>query len=568
MEEQLLDNMELERERGITIKARAVRMEYTADNGQTYEMNLIDTPGHVDFNYEVSRSLAACEGALLVVDAAQGIEAQTLGNTYLAIDAGLEVVPVINKIDLPAADAPRVKKEIEDIIGIPAEDSPEISAKMNINIHEVSKSTRSFLIFISRSGRGVALCPYIIIVSSSQVHSTKGRRYAASLDGKICPGMKVKMMATGAEFQVLECGYMLPLGLSPQQELCAGEVGYFTASIKKVSDTRVGDTVTGVENPTPEALPGYRPARPMVFCGIYTEDGSKYPDLRDALEKLQLNDAALSFEPESSVALGFGFRCGFLGMLHMEIIQERLEREFDLDLVTTLPSVIYEVVKTDGTTQRCDNPHDYPSPDVIEEAREPYVKASIMTPQEFVGNIMPMCQDRRGIFKDMQYLDSNLVELHYEMPTGEIIYDFFDALKARTKGYASLDYEFIDYRKSDLVKVDMLLNGDQVDALSFIAHRDKAYGRARRICEKLKENIPRQLFEVPIQAAIGGKVIARETVKALRKDVLAKCYGGDITRKKKLLEKQKEGKKKMRALGTVQLPTEAFMAVLKLDEEN
>ena len=380
--------------------------------------------------------------------------------------------------------------------------------------------------------------------------------------------MKVKMMATGAEFQVLECGYMLPLGLSPQQELCAGEVGYFTASIKKVSDTRVGDTVTGVENPTPEALPGYRPARPMVFCGIYTEDGSKYPDLRDALEKLQLNDAALSFEPESSVALGFGFRCGFLGMLHMEIIQERLEREFDLDLVTTLPSVIYEVVKTDGTTQRCDNPHDYPSPDVIEEAREPYVKASIMTPQEFVGNIMPMCQDRRGIFKDMQYLDSNLVELHYEMPTGEIIYDFFDALKARTKGYASLDYEFIDYRKSDLVKVDMLLNGDQVDALSFIAHRDKAYGRARRICEKLKENIPRQLFEVPIQAAIGGKVIARETVKALRKDVLAKCYGGDITRKKKLLEKQKEGKKKMRALGTVQLPTEAFMAVLKLDEEN
>ncbi len=380
--------------------------------------------------------------------------------------------------------------------------------------------------------------------------------------------MKVKMVATGAEFQVLECGYMLPLGLSPQQELCAGEVGYFTASIKKVSDTRVGDTVTGVENPTPEALPGYRPARPMVFCGIYTEDGSKYPDLRDALEKLQLNDAALSFEPESSVALGFGFRCGFLGMLHMEIIQERLEREFDLDLVTTLPSVIYEVVKTDGTTQRCDNPHDYPSPDVIEEAREPYVKASIMTPQEFVGNIMPMCQDRRGIFKDMQYLDSNLVELHYEMPTGEIIYDFFDALKARTKGYASLDYEFIDYRKSDLVKVDMLLNGDQVDALSFIAHRDKAYGRARRICEKLKENIPRQLFEVPIQAAIGGKVIARETVKALRKDVLAKCYGGDITRKKKLLEKQKEGKKKMRALGTVQLPTEAFMAVLKLDEEN
>ena len=376
------------------------------------------------------------------------------------------------------------------------------------------------------------------------------------------------MMATGAEFQVLECGYMLPLGLSPQQELCAGEVGYFTASIKKVSDTRVGDTVTESDRPTPEALPGYRPARPMVFCGIYTEDGSKYPDLRDALEKLQLNDAALSFEPESSVALGFGFRCGFLGMLHMEIIQERLEREFDLDLVTTLPSVTYEIVKTDGTVVQCHNPHDYPDPAVIEEAREPYVKASIMTPQEFVGNIMPMCQDRRGIFKDMQYLDANLVELHYEMPTGEIIYDFFDALKARTKGYASLDYEFLDYRKSDLVKVDMLLNGDQVDALSFIVHRDKAYGRARRICEKLKENIPRQLFEVPIQAAIGGKVIARETVKAMRKDVLAKCYGGDITRKKKLLEKQKEGKKKMRALGTVQMPTEAFMAVLKLDEES
>ena len=388
------------------------------------------------------------------------------------------------------------------------------------------------------------------------------------LDGTIRPGMKVKMMATGAEFQVLECGYMLPFGLSPQQELCAGEVGYFTASIKKVSDTRVGDTVTESDRPTPEALPGYRPARPMVFCGIYTEDGSKYPDLRDALEKLQLNDAALSFEPESSVALGFGFRCGFLGMLHMEIIQERLEREFDLDLVTTLPSVTYEIVKTDGTVVQCHNPHDYPDPAVIEEAREPYVKASIMTPQEFVGNIMPMCQDRRGIFKDMQYLDANLVELHYEMPTGEIIYDFFDALKARTKGYASLDYEFLDYRKSDLVKVDMLLNGDQVDALSFIVHRDKAYGRARRICEKLKENIPRQLFEVPIQAAIGGKVIARETVKAMRKDVLAKCYGGDITRKKKLLEKQKEGKKKMRALGTVQMPTEAFMAVLKLDEES
>ncbi len=565
MEEQLLDNMDLERERGITIKARAVRMEYEADDGETYEMNLIDTPGHVDFNYEVSRSLAACEGALLVVDAAQGIEAQTLGNTYLAIDAGLEVVPVINKIDLPAADGPRVKQGSDDIIGIPAEDSPEISAKMNINIHEVLERIVSDI----PAPKGDADAPLRALIFDSQYDPYKGVIvYMRLMDGSIRPGMRVKMMATGAEFQVLECGYMLPLGLSPQRELCAGEVGYFTASIKTVSDTRVGDTVTEANRPTAEPLPGYRPAQPMVFCGIYTEDGSKYPDLRDALEKLQLNDAALSFEPESSVALGFGFRCGFLGMLHMEVIQERLEREFDLDLVTTLPSVVYEIVKTDGTTVHCDNPHDYPDPGLIEEAREPFVKATIMTPQEFVGNIMPMCQERRGVFKDMQYLDSNLVELHYEMPINEIIYDFFDALKARTKGYASLDYEFLDYRPSDLVKVDMLLNGDQVDALSFIVHREKAYGRARRICEKLKENIPRQLFEVPIQAAIGGKVIARETVKAMRKDVLAKCYGGDITRKKKLLEKQKEGKKKMRSLGTVQIPTEAFMAVLKLDEES
>ena len=565
MESQLLDNMDLERERGITIKARAVRMDYTADNGETYCLNLIDTPGHVDFNYEVSRSLAACEGALLVVDAAQGIEAQTLGNTYLAIDAGLEVVPVINKIDLPAADAPRVKQEIEDIIGIPAEDSPEISAKMNVNIHAVLERIVSDI----PAPQGDPDAPLRALIFDSQYDPYKGVIvYMRLMEGCIRPGMKVKMMATGATFQVLECGYMLPLGLSPQQELCAGEVGYFTASIKTVSDTRVGDTVTEADRPTAEALPGYRPARPMVFCGIYTEDGSKYPDLRDALEKLQLNDAALSFEPESSVALGFGFRCGFLGMLHMEVIQERLEREFDLDLVTTLPSVVYEIVKTDGTVVQCDNPHDYPDPGLIEEAREPFVKATIMTPQEYVGNIMPMCQERRGVFKDMQYLDANLVELHYEMPINEIIYDFFDALKARTRGYASLDYEFLDYRPSDLVKVDMLLNGDQVDALSFIVHREKAYGRARRICEKLKENIPRQLFEVPIQAAIGGKVIARETVKAMRKDVLAKCYGGDITRKKKLLEKQKEGKKKMRSLGTVQIPTEAFMAVLKLDEES
>ena len=564
MEEQLLDNMDLERERGITIKARAVRMDYQADDGEIYHMNLIDTPGHVDFNYEVSRSLAACEGALLVVDAAQGIEAQTLGNTYLALEDNLEIVPVINKIDLPAADPGRVKQEIEDIIGIPAEDAPEISAKVGLNIHEVLERIVSDI----PAPTGDPDAPLRALVFDSQYDPYKGVIvYMRLMDGHMEPGMKVRMMATGAEFQVIECGYMHPLGLSPTQGLSAGEVGYFTASIKNVADTRVGDTVTGVENPTPEALPGYRKAQPMVYCGIYTEDGSKYPDLRDALEKLQLNDAALSFEPESSVALGFGFRCGFLGMLHMEIIQERLEREFDLDLVTTLPSVVYEIVKTDGTTVMIDNPHEYPDPAVIDEAREPFVKASIITPQEFVGNIMPMCQERRGVFKDMQYLDTNLVELHYEMPINEIIYDFFDALKARTKGYASLDYELSDYRKSDLVKVDMLLNGDQVDALSFIAHREKAYGRARRICEKLKENIPRQLFEIPIQAAIGGKVIARETVKAVRKDVLAKCYGGDITRKKKLLEKQKEGKKRMRTLGTVQVPSEAFMAVLKLDEE-
>ena len=564
MEEQLLDNMELERERGITIKARAVRMDYEADDGEVYHMNLIDTPGHVDFNYEVSRSLAACEGALLVVDAAQGIEAQTLGNTYLALEDNLEIVPVINKIDLPAADPKRVKQEIEDIIGIPAEDAPEISAKVGINIHEVLERIVSDI----PAPSGDPDAPLRALIFDSQYDPYKGVIvYMRLMDGHMEPGMKVRMMATGAEFQVIECGYMHPLGLAPSDGLSAGEVGYFTASIKNVADTHVGDTVTGVENPTPEPLPGYRKAQPMVYCGIYTEDGSKYPDLRDALEKLQLNDAALSFEPESSVALGFGFRCGFLGMLHMEIIQERLEREFDLDLVTTLPSVVYEIVKTDGTTVYIDNPHDYPDPAVIAEAREPFVKASIITPQEFVGNIMPMCQDRRSIFKDMQYLDTHLVELHYEMPINEIIYDFFDALKARTKGYASLDYEMSDYRKSDLVKVDLLLNGDQVDALSFIVHRDKAYGRARRICEKLKENIPRQLFEVPIQAAIGGKVIARETVKAVRKDVLAKCYGGDITRKKKLLEKQKEGKKRMRTLGTVQVPSEAFMAVLKLDEE-
>ena len=564
MESQLLDNMDLERERGITIKARAVRMDYKAEDGETYTLNLIDTPGHVDFNYEVSRSLAACEGAVLVVDAAQGIEAQTLANTYLALDHDLEIRPVLNKIDLPAADPKRVKDEIENVIGLPAQDAPEISAKVGINIPAVLED----IVHNIPAPKGDPNAPLKALVFDSQYDPYRGVIvYFRVMEGRIHTGMAVKMMATGAKYEVLECGYLLPLGLDPCKELIAGEVGYFTASIKNVKDTQVGDTITGVESPAAEPLPGYRPARAMVYCGVYTEDGSKYPDLRDALEKLQLNDASLSFEPESSVALGFGFRCGFLGMLHMEIIQERLEREFNLDLITTLPSVIYNITKTDGTVVHVDNPHNYPDPANITEAQEPYAKVSIIAPPDYVGNIMPICQERRGEFKDMQYLDTNLVELHYSMPLNEIIYDFFDTLKARTKGYASLDYELENYRPSDLVKVDMLLNGDQVDALSFIAHREKAYPRARRLCEKLKENIPRQLFEVPVQAAIGGKVIARETVKAMRKDVLAKCYGGDITRKKKLLEKQKEGKKKMRSLGTVQIPTEAFMAVLKLDEE-
>ncbi|MBS7219369.1 MAG: translation elongation factor 4 [Oscillospiraceae bacterium] len=564
MESQLLDNMDLERERGITIKARAVRLDYKAEDGNTYALNLIDTPGHVDFNYEVSRSLAACEGAVLIVDASQGIEAQTLANTYLAMEHDLEILPVINKIDLPAADPQRVKDEVENILALPAQDAPEISAKQGVNIPAVLED----IVQNIPAPQGDPNAPLKALIFDSQYDPYVGVIvYFRVMEGTLKKGMEVRMMASGAQYSVLDCGYLKPLGMESAPQLSAGEVGWFTASIKNVKDTRVGDTITGVEQTAAEALPGYRPAQPMVYCGIYTEDGSKYPDLRDALEKLQLNDASLSFEPESSVALGFGFRCGFLGMLHMEIIQERLEREFDLDLVTTLPSVIYEVTKTDGTVVRVDNPHNYPDPGSISEAREPYAKVSIIAPPDYVGNIMPMCQDRRGIFKDMQYLDTNLVELHYSMPIGEIIYDFFDALKARTKGYASLDYELEDYEKSDLVKVDLLLNGDQVDALSFIVHREKAYGRARKICEKLKENIPRQLFEVPVQAAIGGKIIARETVKAMRKDVLAKCYGGDITRKKKLLEKQKEGKKKMRTLGTVQLPTEAFMAVLKLDEE-
>ena len=563
MESQILDNMDLERERGITIKARAVGLTYKAADGEEYTLNLIDTPGHVDFNYEVSRSLAACEGALLVVDASQGVEAQTLANTYLAMNHDLEILPVINKIDLPAADPERTKAEIEDIIGIPAMEAPEISAKNGINIPAVLEEIVNGV----PAPKGDPDAPLKALVFDSQYDSFRGVIVLMRImDGRVRKDMEIKLMATGAVYKVVEVGHMRPTHLEPCAELSAGDVGYLTASIKNVADTRVGDTVTEAARPAAEPLPGYAPARPMVYCGIYTEDGSKYPDLRDALEKLKLNDASLSFEPESSVALGFGFRCGFLGMLHMEVIQERLEREFDLDLVTTLPSVIYEVKKTDGNVVRVDNPHNYPDPASIEEASEPYVNVTIITPQEFVGNIMPLCQDRRGEYKNMQYLDSRLVELHYLMPLNEIIYDFFDTLKARTKGYASLDYELADYRPSELVKVDMLLNGEQVDALSFIAHKDKAYPRARKLCEKLKENIPRQLFEIPVQAAIGGKIIARETVKALRKDVLAKCYGGDITRKKKLLEKQKEGKKKMRQLGTVQIPTEAFLAVLKLDE--
>ena len=563
MEDQILDNMDLEKERGITIKARAVGLSYSSPDGETYTLNLIDTPGHVDFNYEVSRSLAACEGAVLIVDASQGVEAQTLSNTYLALDNDLEIVPVINKIDLPAAEPQRAKDEVEEIIGIPAQDAPEISAKLGLNIDDVLES----IVKKIPAPKGDPSAPLKALIFDSQYDNYRGVIVLMRIfDGTIKAGSEILLMSTGAKYNVVEVGHLRPIGLDPCGELTAGDVGYFTASIKNVADTRVGDTVTDASRPVSEALPGYRAARPMVFCGIYTEDGSKFPDLRDALEKLKLNDASLSFEPETSAALGFGFRCGFLGMLHMEIIQERLEREFNLELVTTLPSVIYKVIKTDGSILMVDNPHNYPDPASIAEAHEPYVKVSIITPNEFVGNIMPLCQDRRGEYKNMQYLDTRLVEMHYEMPLNEIIYDFFDTLKARTKGYASLDYELSEYKPSDLVKVDMLLNGDQVDALSFIAHRDKAYPRARKLCEKLKENIPRQLFEVPIQAAIGGRIIARETVKAMRKDVLAKCYGGDITRKKKLLEKQKEGKKKMRQLGTVQIPTEAFLAVLKLDE--
>ena len=564
MEDQILDSMDLERERGITIKARAVRLDYRADDGQDYVLNLIDTPGHVDFNYEVSRSLSACEGAVLVVDASQGIEAQTLANTYLAIDNGLEVLPVINKIDLPAARPEEVKHEIEDVIGLPAMDAPEISAKNGINIHAVLE----MIVKDVPAPKGDREAPLQCLIFDSQYDSYRGAIvYMRVVNGVVTPGMDIKMMSTGAVYKVVEVGYLHPLGMRPAQALGAGEVGYLTASIKTVSDTRVGDTITGLENPAASALPGYKEALPMVFSGVYPADGSKYQDLRDALEKLKLNDASMSYTQENSIALGFGFRCGFLGLLHMEIILERLEREYNLDLITTAPNVVYQITKTDGTELEVYTPLNYPDPAEIAEAREPYAKVNLITPPEYVGAIMDLCTSRRGEFKDMKYLDTTRVELHYSMPLNEIIYDFFDALKSRTRGYGSLDYELEGYRPSKLVKLDILLNGEVVDALSFILFADNAYARARKICEKLKDNIPRQMFEIPVQAAVGGKIIARETIKALRKDVLAKCYGGDITRKKKLLEKQKEGKKRMRTFGTVSVPSEAFMAVLKLDDE-
>ena len=562
--EQMLDSMELEKERGITIKATAATLSYTADDGETYALNLIDTPGHVDFNYEVSRSLAACEGAILVVDASQGVEAQTLANTYLAIDAGLEVLPVINKIDLPSARPAEVKAEVEDIIGIPAEDSPEISAKNGINIHSVLE----MIVRDVPAPTGDREAPLQALIFDSQYDSYRGVIvYTRIKQGTVRAGQDLRMMATGAVYKVVEVGTMSPTGLIPRDALGAGEVGYITASIKTVADTQVGDTITTVENPAEKPLPGYREVQPMVFSGVYPADGAKYQDLREALEKLKLNDASMSYELESSIALGFGFRCGFLGLLHMEIIQERLEREYNLDLITTAPNVVYRITKTNGETMMVYTPLDYPDPMEIQLAEEPFAKVNLIAPQEYVGNIMELAQQRRGEFKDMVYLDANRVELHYDMPLNEIIYDFFDALKSRTRGYGSLDYELIGYRPSKLVKLDILLNGDVVDALSFILFADNAYARARKICEKLKENIPRAQFEIPVQAAVGGKIIARETIKALRKDVLAKCYGGDITRKKKLLEKQKEGKKRMRTFGTVSVPSEAFMAVLKLDED-
>ena len=565
MENRVLDNMDLEKERGITIKARAVKLNYVAPDGELYEFNLIDTPGHVDFNYEVSRSLNACDGALLIVDATQGIEAQTLANAYLAVDAGLEIVPVINKIDLPSAQIDRCREDIEDIIGIPAEGCPAVSAKTGLNIPDVMEA----IVRDIPAPSGDEDAPLKALIFDSYYDSYLGVVVNIRVfDGTLKAGDTIRLMSTGATFEVVDVGTLEPFGLKSTGCLRAGEVGYLTASIKSVSDTQVGDTVTLHNNPTAEPCPGFKEAHPMVYAGIYPADGARYGDLRDALEKLRLNDAALAFEPETSVALGFGFRCGFLGLLHMEIIEERLEREFNLDLITTAPSVVYEVTLTDGQEIIVDNPSNYPTSDLIKEAREPIVKANIITPTEYVGGLMDLCQDRRGTFIDMKYLDQTRVELHYHLPLNEIIYDFFDALKSRSRGYASLDYELLGYEPSKLVKLDFLLNGEQVDALSFIVHEEKAYGRARKVAEKLKENIPRQLFEIPIQAAIGSKIIARETVKAMRKDVLAKCYGGDITRKKKLLEKQKEGKKKMRQLGSVQVSPEAFMAVLRLDSDD
>ena len=563
MKEQLLDDMDLERERGITIKAHAVTLRYKNADGEEYTLNLIDTPGHVDFNYEVSRSLAACEGAILIVDASQGIEAQTLANTYLAVDHNLEVAPVINKIDLPSASPENAIREIEDVIGIPAEDAPRISAKTGLNVEQVL----DVIVEKIPAPEGDENAPLKALIFDSYYDSYRGVIvYVRVKEGSLTAGQKIKMMATGAEFEVVEVGMMHPSGLIPRKRLAAGDVGYIAASIKNIHDTRVGDTVTTSSNGASEPLPGYKKVNPMVYCGIYPADGAHYEDLKEALLKLQLNDAALMFEPETSAALGFGFRCGFLGLLHMEIIQERLEREYDLDLVTTAPSVIYKVYKTSGELVWVDNPANLPDPAEIEHMEEPMVDATIMVPKDYVGNVMELCQERRGVYKNMTYMDETRAEIFYELPLNEIIYDFFDALKSRTKGYASFDYELSGYNASSLVKLDILLNGEMVDALSFIIHKDNAYGRARKMCEKLKGSIPRQLFEVPIQAAIGSKIIARETVRAMRKDVLAKCYGGDITRKKKLLEKQKEGKKRMRQVGSVEVPQEAFMSVLKLDE--
>ena len=565
MEDQLLDNMDLERERGITIKARAVTLNYDAKDGKTYELNLIDTPGHVDFGYEVSRSLAACEGAVLVVDASQGVEAQTLANAYLAVEHNLEIVPILNKIDLPSAEPDRVAQEVEDVIGLPCLDAPRVSAKMGIGIEDVLERVVQDI----PAPVGDENAPLKALIFDSVYDSYKGVIvYIRVFEGTVKPGDTVRMMATGAEFTLVEVGHMGATALTPCPQLSAGEVGYLTASIKNVRETRVGDTVTLAANPTAEPMPGYRKATPMVFCGIYTVDGAKYPDLKDALEKLQLNDASLSFEPETSVALGFGFRCGFLGLLHLEIITERLEREFDLDLITTAPSVEYRITLADGTVETIENPTNYPDPGSVVKQEEPFVDAHLYTPSEYVGALMDLCQSRRGVMINMNYLDDTRVDLHYELPLGEIVYDFFDAIKSRSRGYASYDYEMKGFKESKLVKLDILLNGEMVDALSMIVHADMAYAKGRRLAERLKENIPRQMFEIPIQAAIGGKVIARETVKAMRKDVLAKCYGGDISRKKKLLEKQKEGKKKMRQLGSVQLPSEAFTAVLKLGDDD